>query len=219
MSFGRLFAFPFIALFLNFVAMPSYGAETAKAPLSLEEVKSKRLAARQELMIPSLQGIRGLSYRVVGYKDAEPLDKAMAEKLVHLGVPTVRFFDMKEGQKPVDAIVQITFLKAGAFDVAELTAMQWVSLLRDPKLKVRAITYKSREIVPHGKPAAAVEALTDEFVIDFLKANKNATTPGDNPKATPLDEDGQTKKDKKSDSKSEKKSKSDKKQKQSKKAD
>ncbi len=147
-------------------------AEETKAPLSLDEILEKRRSIRQELMVPSLEGIRGVAYRVVGYKSFEPLEKSMGDKLVHLGVPVVRLLDMKEGQKPVDAIVQITFFKAGNFNIGELTAVQWVSLLRNPKIKVRAVTYKDRMVLQHGKPLPAVESLTNQFVIDFLKANQ-----------------------------------------------
>lgn len=172
------------SLVLTFISSASmcFAAETSatnsKTTLSLEEIKEKRRAVRQELMLPSLQGLRGISYRVVGYQSFEPLEKLMGEKLAHLGVPAFRFVEMKEGQQPVDAIVQINFLKAGGFDIAELTVMQWVSLLRNDKIKTRAVTYKTRDVVPHGKPAGAVDALTEEFVIDFLKANQNGTVSG-----------------------------------------
>ena len=185
MSSKRNLLFAMLSLAtLSSAAVPftSTAAEEVKAPtpaLTLAEILAKRKEVREELMLPSLDGIRGLSFRVVGYKDYEPLEKLMGTKLQDLKLPTVRFVEMKEGQKPIDAIVQVTFFKAGNYNIAELNVIQWVSLLRDAKIKVRAITYKDRIVVPHGKPAMAVEHLTNQFVIDMLKANQKGTTTGD----------------------------------------
>lgn len=179
MSFKRNSLLSILSLILpvSVALAPSAAAtDSPKMPsLSFEEILAKRKVVREELMLPSLDGIRGLAYRVVGYKDYEPLEKAMGLKLANLNLPTVRFLEMKEGEKPVDAIVQVTFFKVGNFNVAELSVYQWVSLLRDPSKKVRAITYKDRIVVPHGKPLLAVESLTNDFVIDTLKVNQKST--------------------------------------------
>lgn len=179
MSFKRNLLLSLFSLILpvSMVLAPwAAAADSPKTPsLSFEEILEKRKVVREELMLPSLEGIRGVAYRVVGYKDYEPLEKAMGLKLANLNMPTVRFVEMKEGQKPVDAIVQVTFFKVASFNVAELSVYQWVSLLRDPSKKVRAITYKDRLVVPHGKPLLAIEALTNDFVIDTLKANQKGT--------------------------------------------
>lgn len=159
-------------------------AEDTKQSLTFEEILERRKSVRQELMLPSLEGIRGIAYRVVGYKDFEPLEKAMGKKLADLNMPIVRFVEMKEGQKPVDAIVQITFFKMAEYNMAELTVTQWVSLLRDPKKKVRAVTYKDRYVLPHGKPLDAVNNLTGQFVIDTLQANQKKSTADDTKKET-----------------------------------
>ncbi|MBY0548262.1 MAG: hypothetical protein K2W95_13285 [Candidatus Obscuribacterales bacterium] len=187
MSFKRNFLLSLLSLILPVAMVLAPSACAADSPstplLSFEEILAKRKVVREELMLPSLEGIRGLAYRVVGYKDYEPLERAMGLKLANLNMPTVRFVEMKEGQKPVDAIVQVTFFKVANFNVAELSVYQWVSLLRDPSKKVRAITYKDRLVVPHGKPLLAVEALTNDFVIDTLKANQKSTAGNTSTKA------------------------------------
>lgn len=205
MSFKRNLLLSLFSLILpvSIVLAPSASAaESPKMPsMSVEEILEKRKAAREELMLPSLEGIRGVAYRVVGYKDYEPLEKAMGLKLANLNMPTVRFVEMKEGQKPVDAIVQVTFFKVGNLNIAELSVFQWVSLLRDPSKKVRAITYKDRHVVPHGKPLLAVESLTNQFVIDTLKANQKSTAGN-----TKADDKARTKEDKAPSEKNEKRS-------------
>jgi hypothetical protein len=67
--------------------------------------------------------------------------------------------------------VQISFLKSGNDSIAELKVIQWVSLLRDPSIKVRAVTYNNKTFF-QGKPEQAVEQLSNEFLIDYLKANQ-----------------------------------------------
>lgn len=167
------------------MAAPSWAAASddskAKAPLSLEEIAARRKTIREELMMPSLAGIRNISYRVVGYKNFEPLDKLMGSKLAQLNVSATPLVQIKDEQKPFDALVQISFAKSGNNTIAELKVTQWVSLLRNSKLAVRAVTYSDKAYLPGNKAEQAVEQLTNEFVVDFLKANQkgfDAEKPG-----------------------------------------
>lgn len=149
-------------------------AEDAKTrlPLSADEIDAKRKAIREEMMLPSLSGIRSISYRVVGYKSFEPLENLMGNKLGELSIKKSPLVKIKDGTQPFDAIVQISFSKAANNTIAELKVTQWVSLLRNPNIKVRAVTYSNKLYLPNDKPEQAVEQLTNDFVIDFLKSNQ-----------------------------------------------
>lgn len=151
-------------------------AEEGK-PVSLtpEEVHAKRKQARAELMVPSLDGIRGIAYRVVGYKNSEPYEKQMSAKLEQLRVPLFKAVELKEGQGPVDAVVQISFYKTGNNTIGEMTVTQWTTLMRSPRSQVRAVTYSDKVFLPGHKPEHAIDQLTDQFVMDFLKANQKNT--------------------------------------------
>jgi hypothetical protein len=147
-------------------------AENAPAvPLSLEEIQAKRKEARESLMLPSLEGIRGIAYRVVGYKDYAPLESELHGILKEAGVPLFVATKLKPGDSPVDAILQITFYKTANHTIAELSLRQWVSLLRDPKSKVQAVTYTDKVFLAAREPKEAVTKLGQDFVHDFLKAN------------------------------------------------
>lgn len=152
--------------------------EVGNAPLSIDEIKAKRKEAREELMVPSLDGIRGIAYRVVGYKDFEPLENILGSKLKEAGVPLFVATKLKGGEEPVDAILQISFFKTSSHTIADLTVTQWVSLLRDPKSKVRAVTYSDKVFISSHNPKEAVEQLSQDFVNDFLRANSKSTVKG-----------------------------------------
>lgn len=173
-------------LFALLTSPVAQAASESKPPMSLDEVSAKRRAVRQELMLPSLTGIHSIAYRVVGFKDYEPLEKIMGSKLAQLNIscdPMVKMASMKKG---CDAIVQISFSKLGSHTVGELKVMQWATLERNPKIAIRAVTYSEKSFTK-GKPDSVVEELTNEFVVDYLKANQagfgNAGKPAD--KASP----------------------------------
>lgn len=156
-------------------------ATDPKSPnMSMEEIQSKRREIREQLMLPSLSGIKSIGYRVVGFKDFAALEKAMGSKLKQLPIRTVPIMQMKVNEV-CDAIAQITFVKTGMHTIAELKVTQWVSLDRDPKIHVKAVTYSEKAYLGKGHPEAAVNELTDQFVIDYLKANhKSFVIPGVN---------------------------------------
>lgn len=159
------------------VTMPAQ-AENAP-PLSMEEIQAKRKEARETLMVPSLEGIRGIAYRVVGYKNYEPLESELGGILKETGVPLFVATKLKPGDAPVDAILQITFYKTASHTIAELSVRQWVSLVRDPKSKVQAVTYSDKVFLAAHEPKEAVTKLGQDFTRDFLKANSGKSTAKD----------------------------------------
>lgn len=145
---------------------------TAKPP-TLEEIKEVRRHAREEVMLPSLEGIRGFAYGVVGVKNRETFEKDMAAKFSELGLPMFKFSELTDGSKPVDAMVEVKIKKAGGSNVVvDFQVTQWVSLLRAPKKQVRAVTYHNQQVAPRTKCGTTVSTLSQQFVVDFLKANK-----------------------------------------------
>ncbi|MCC6980092.1 MAG: hypothetical protein IT343_17370 [Candidatus Melainabacteria bacterium] len=151
-------------------------AESAPSlPLTMEEIKAKRKEARENVMVPSLGGIRGIAYRVVGYKDFEPLENELGKILKETGVPLHVATKLKPGDNPVDAILQITFYKTASHTVADLSVTQWVSLMRDPKTQIKAVTYSDKVWLSSHNPKEAIAQLGNDFVHDFLKANARST--------------------------------------------
>ena len=195
---ANIFSFPIsmLGVLISLNAMPALAAGANAAfhlPLSPDEVAQRRRAVREELMLPSLSGIRGIAYRVVGFKDDRPLEKYMAGKLEQLAITKIPLAKADGFYKDCDAVVQITFSKAGAHTIAELKVTQFVNLVRNPRIKVRAVTYSDKVYSVGLKPEQAIEQLCNEFVVDFLKANQKGFDPekgskepsGRNSKAAP----------------------------------
>lgn len=175
MSVNKVLIVGILALnILTSAQIPALSASSDALPMNMEEMKAKRQKVREDLMLPSLAGIRSISYRVVGYKNFEPLEKLMGSKLGQLNIPSNPVVKMESLKKTCDAIVQISFSQTGAHTIGELKVTQWVSLLRDPKNVVRAVTYSDKDYILGDKPEQLVEQLSNQFVIDFLKANQKA---------------------------------------------
>jgi len=155
---------------------PCYSvAPSSKAPLlTLEEIRAKRQSVRDDLMVPSLQGIRGLAYVVVGTEDGgQKLDPVAGSKLAQLKIPIAAMRSMSKGFKPIDAILEIKVLKSTEnHDMVHLTVTQWCTLMRAPQLKVRAVTYADSLSAKPDNVKAVISELTSQFVINFLRANK-----------------------------------------------
>lgn len=173
-----------VATFGAAVASPVRAENVPTVPLSMEEIQAKRKEAREKLMVPSLEGIRGIAYRVVGYKNFQPLEDEMGGILKDIGVPLFVATNLKPGDSPVDAILQITFYQTANHTIAELSLRQWVSLMRDPKAKVQAITYTDKVFLSAHEPKQAVTKLSQDFVHDFLKANATAAKSSDKREAS-----------------------------------
>ncbi len=178
-----LLSLPIVALFS--VSVPCLSADETKAEKeskddkaafpSAEEIHVKRSSIRESLATPSLDGIRGFAYRTVGFANAERADQKLGTKFEQLGIPLFASGELKEGSEPVDALVQVSYVPLGKYAVTELTVTQWVSLLRSPKTKVRAITYRNRVFAHANVGDNSITELANLFVIDFLKANKKSS--------------------------------------------
>lgn len=153
-------------------ALSASESKGAGSALSLEEISAKRRTLREELMLPSLAGLQGIVYRVVGFKNYEPLEKHLAGKLAQLKIPAVPYLKAEAEKKPCDAILQISFFKTGSNTTGELKLIQWVSLLRNPKISVRAVTYDNKAFQRDARPETLIDELAGEFVLDYLKANQ-----------------------------------------------
>ncbi|MBX9685195.1 MAG: hypothetical protein K2X27_00760 [Candidatus Obscuribacterales bacterium] len=147
-------------------------AEEKKAPLSMDEIKERRRAIREEMMLPSLNGLRSLSYRVTGYSDYSPLEKKLGTKLQELKINIEPLLKMNADHKTCDAILQISFNRLASSTIAELKVTEWVSLMRNPKIMIQAVTYSNKVFLAGNKPEEAIDELANQFVIDFLKANQ-----------------------------------------------
>lgn len=149
-------------------------AETKEAKAgTIEEMRAHRRTLREDLMFPSLKGIRGLAYGVPGTHPEEDLDKVVEARLKELPIVVKRFQDCEPGvTKPIDGFLQVKVLGAGdRFSVVELTLTQWCALDRDPNIHVRTITYNDQAVSNHKLVKHTVESLLNQFVIDYMKAN------------------------------------------------
>lgn len=153
--------------------------DTSKA-LSIEEMRAHRHALRNDLMLPSLKGIRGLAFGIAGsYPEGLELQKAMENRLAQLGIPIKKIEELEPGvTKPIDGVLQLKCLRAGSHSaLVELTLVQWVTLDRDPKNSVRACTYADQTICGRNSIQETAAHLLDQFVIDFQKANAVSSQP------------------------------------------
>lgn len=155
-------------------------AETAASPkeekvqLNFEDMRSHRTTLRNDLMIPSLAGIRGIAYGIPGSHPVSDLEKVVEIALKQLPVPFVRYQDLKSGEtKPIDGFLQLKILGAGnRFSVVELTLYQWCNLTRDQSINVKTITYTDQVVTSNPMIKDTCEKVLNQFVLDFLKANQ-----------------------------------------------
>jgi hypothetical protein len=143
---------------------------------SADDVHVKRNQARHELMVTSLKGLRGIAFGVVHADNATELEATMAKRLKQLDIPIHPFSSLKTGIKPVDGLVEVKILKVPTANYVQLNLIQWVSLLRQPKAEVRAVTYHDALLSADADLNKTVDDLTNQFVIDVLKANQQAPT-------------------------------------------
>ncbi|MEZ4546106.1 MAG: hypothetical protein R3C24_19720 [Cyanobacteriota/Melainabacteria group bacterium] len=87
----------------------------------------------QDLMMPSLKGLRGISYGIPGHSPFPELDKVVARRLKQLPIKVHNIKDCQSGDtKPVDGVLQLKVLAAGNnLTLVELTLTQWSQLSRD----------------------------------------------------------------------------------------
>ena len=147
--------------------------EKKEAEIDIELMRDHRQQLRNKLMVPSLSGIRGISYGIPGHNPFPNLDKVVATRLKQLPIPVHKIAELKSGDtKPVDAILQLKVLAAGSSTtVVELTLTQWSKLCRDPKIQSRAITYADQAVTHNSTVNDVAGKMINQFVLDYLKAN------------------------------------------------
>ncbi|MCA9802980.1 MAG: hypothetical protein KC777_13495 [Cyanobacteria bacterium HKST-UBA02] len=159
------------------------GAEVAgeKIP-SLDDMRDHRQKLRKDLMIPSLQGLRGISYGIPGTHPFPDVEKVVETRLKQLPIPVSKIKELQSGEtKPVDGILQVKILGGGGdMNVVELTVTQWAKLMRDPSVTVRSITYHDQAVTHRKVVRDTVGKMVNQFVLDYLQANH---LDGDNAKA------------------------------------
>ena len=156
-------------------AEPTLAAATPAKPATpgAEEIRTRRHAVRRDLMLASLKNIRGLAYGVIHARNAPDLETAMEQKLKQLDIPLFPFKTLKSGMKPVDGLLEIKVTKVPTANYVQINLFQWVSLIRQPKTEVRAVTYHDAMLCEDADLNKAVSQLTEQFVIDALKANQS----------------------------------------------
>lgn len=159
--------------------------DEARKELTIEEMRNHRQAMRDEIFLPSLKGIRGLAFGVAGsYPEGIELPKAIEGRLKQLPIVIKKYEELEPGvSKPIDGILQIKCLSAGnRFAVVELTLSQWSSLVRDPNISVRTITYTDQAVCHRSLIKDTAVHLINQFIIDFQKSNSVASIQKDNAK-------------------------------------
>lgn len=155
-------------------AAPAADSEAgAKSSPGFEEMREHRQRLRQDLMMPSLKGLRGISYGIPGHNPFPELDKVVATRLKQLPIKVHNIKDCQSGDtKPVDGVLQLKVLAAGNnLTLVELTLTQWSQLSRDPDIHTRAITYADQAITHNATVNDVAGKMVNQFVLDYLKVN------------------------------------------------
>ncbi|MBK9144061.1 MAG: hypothetical protein IPM23_16300 [Candidatus Melainabacteria bacterium] len=140
---------------------------------SLDDMRDHRQKLRKDLMIPSLQGMRGISYGIPGTHPFPDVEKVIETRLKQLPIPVSKIKELQSGQtKPVDGILQVKILGGGGdMNVVELTVTQWARLVRDPGVTVRSVTYHDQAVTHRKVVRDTVGKMVNQFVLDYLQAN------------------------------------------------
>ena len=150
-------------------------SSASQKTLTVEDVNAKRNTVRRDLMLNSLKDMRGLAYGAIHADNSTELEKTMLQELKQLDIPLHPFSRLKTGAKPVDGLLEVKVSKVPTANYVQLNLFQWVSLLRQPKTEVRAVTYHDGMLCDDAGIDDAVAKLTDQFVIDVLKANQKTS--------------------------------------------
>ncbi len=153
---------------------------SGKTP-TIEEMHAHRRVLREDLMFPSLKGIRGVAFGVPGAHPEPELEKVVEGRLKQLPIMVKRYQDLEPGvTKPIDGFLQVKVLSAGPrFALVELTLTQWCALLRNPDINVRTITYHDQAVTNTKLVKETVISLVNQFVIDYMKANQSENSSAD----------------------------------------
>ncbi|MBZ0186827.1 MAG: hypothetical protein K8F91_11325 [Candidatus Obscuribacterales bacterium] len=146
---------------------------TARKLPTMDEMRGHRQVLRKSLMVPSLEGIRGISYGVPGTHPFPDVEQVIETRLKQLPIPIAKISELQSGEtKPVDGILQVKILGGGGdMNVVELTLTQWSQLVRNPDVKVKAVTYKDQAVTHRKVVRDTVGKMVNQFVLDYLQAN------------------------------------------------
>lgn len=147
-----------------------------KSP-SLAEMEGHRHKMRDDLMTPSLKGLRGLSFGIPGHVGDASAEQTAMNKLKQLPIPVSKIVDLKHAEtKPVDAILQVKVLETGNdYRLVELSLIQWTKLMRNGQ-EVKSVTYSDQTVTHKSTVNDTIGKMVNQFVLDFMKANHQQTT-------------------------------------------
>ncbi len=154
--------------------------KTEKSP-TMAEMEGHRHKMRDDLMLPSLKGIRGLSFGIPGHYMDATAEQTLENKLKQLPIPVSKIKELKHGEtKPVDAILQVKVLETGANSrLVEISVTQWCKLMRNGQ-EVKTITYTDQAVTHKNSVNDTIGKMVNQFVLDYMKANHNSTTVTEN---------------------------------------
>jgi hypothetical protein len=150
---------------------------TSTASPTLAEMEGHRHKMRDDLMTPSLKGIRGISFGIPGHYADASAEQTALNKLKQLPVPVSKIVDLKHGEtRPVDAILQVKVLETGTDSrMVELSLLQWCKLSRNGQ-EVKSVTYSDQTVTHKTTVNDTIGKMVNQFVLDFMKANHKQTT-------------------------------------------
>jgi len=150
---------------------------TKETSPTMAEMEGHRHKMRDDLMTPSLKGIRGLSFGIPGHIADGTAEQTAMNKLKQLPIPVSKIKDLKHGEtKPVDAILQVKVLETGNDSrMVELSLVQWCKLSRNGQ-EVKSVTYSDQTVTHKTTVNDTIGKMVNQFVLDFMKANHQQTT-------------------------------------------
>ncbi len=149
---------------------------TDKSP-TMAEMEGHRHKLRDDLMLPSLKGIRGISFGIPGHYLDTTAEQTISNKLKQLPIPVGKIKELKHGEtKPVDAILQVKVLETGKDSrLVELTVTQWCKLIRNGQ-EVKTVTYSDQTVTHRTAVNDTIGKMVNQFVVDYMKANHETNT-------------------------------------------
>ncbi|MBP7860326.1 hypothetical protein KA183_01485 [bacterium] len=159
------------------VTTTTTSSSTTTTSPTLAEMEGHRHKMRDDLMTPSLKGIRGISFGIPGHYGDASAEQTALNKLKQLPVPVSKIIDLKHGEtKPVDAILQVKVLETGTDSrLVELSLVQWCKLSRNGQ-EVKSVTYSDQTVTHKTTVNDTIGKMVNQFVLDFMKANHHQTT-------------------------------------------
>lgn len=155
----------------------SSSTTTVEKSPTLAEMEGHRHKMRDDLMTPSLKGLRGISFGIPGHYGDATAEQTAMNKLKQLPIPVSKILDLKHAEtKPVDAILQVKVLETGSdYRLVELSLVQWTKIMRNGQ-EVKSVTYSDQTVTHKNTVNDTIGKMVNQFVLDFMKANHQQTT-------------------------------------------